>query len=54
MTTKQMEEFEDLAKPLVKWLNANGNPHSVIIIETDGARLMMGLCSVPIVEFIED
>lgn len=54
MTEKQMAEFETLAKPLVKWLNENGSPHSVIIIETDGARVLSGECGVPITEFIKD
>lgn len=54
LTTKQMSEFEDLAKPLIKWLNKNGNPHSSIKIEVDSATLYMGLYSIYTPEFTKD
>ena len=51
---EQIEDFEKLAKPLVKWLNENGNPHSIIVIECDSARVYDGECSSPVSEFIKD
>jgi len=51
---EQIKEFEQLSKPLVKWLNENGNPHSMIVIECDGARVYSGECGIPIPEFIKD
>lgn len=42
MTEEEAKQFEDLCKPLVNWLNEHGNPHSKIIIETDGAELVSG------------
>ncbi len=45
--------FEQLARPLVKWLN-NFNPHHKIIIEPDGAELMGGEMSVHIEDYIKD
>ena len=39
--TKQ-EEFESLAKPLIKYLNENWNPHCTIIIDGLHAELLMG------------
>lgn len=54
LTKEQVQEFEQLAKPLVKWLNENGNPHSMIVVECDSAKVYGGECGVPISEFIKD
>lgn len=51
---EQIVYFEDLAKPLVKWLNENCHPHVKAVVESDGAELLEGVCRVKIEEFIKD
>ena len=54
LTKEQIEQFEEAAKPLVKWLNDNCNPHTTIIVEPDGAEVLSGSARVKIEEFIKD
>ena len=54
MTDKQLKEFEDLSRPLIKWLNDNSAPHAVIIIEVDSARLLSGELGFYTKDFIKD
>lgn len=51
---EQTNEMVELAKPLVKWMNDNLHPHTVIIIETNGVQLLEGIIGHPITEFIVD
>jgi len=37
-----MEEFKNVMKPAVDWLQKNGCPHDRVIIEYDGAELVSG------------
>ena len=34
--------FKKAAEPMVKWLQENGNPHSLVTIEQDGAMFYSG------------
>lgn len=54
MDREKLSAFEEVTKPLVKWLNENGNPHSVIIIECDSARFLSGEIGIPITEYLKD
>jgi len=54
ITKEQSKEFETLARPLVKFLNDNFNPHTEIIINCDSARIMSGECGIPIPDYIKD
>lgn len=54
LTEKQTTEFEWLARPIVKWLNDDTNPHTEVIIDCDSARVVQGLCTIPIPEYIKD
>lgn len=54
MVTEQVDEFGEIAKPLIKWLNENGTPHSQIVIEIDAATLNSGEMSFVTGEFIKD
>lgn len=54
ITEKKHQEMVELAKPLVKWMNDNLHPHTVIIIETNGVQLLEGIIGHPITEFIVD
>lgn len=48
------DEFEILARPLIEFLNENYNPHTEIIIDTTGARIVSGECAFYTDEFIKD
>lgn len=54
VTKEQMAELEELSKPLLKWLNENGNPHSKLILECGSVELVSGVCMIPCTEFIKD
>jgi len=48
------EEFTNLCKPLIKYLNDNYHPHAKIIIDTTGWELVEWLMSCRTNEFIKD
>jgi len=54
MDKSDIAEFEKLAKPLIKYLNDKFNPHTEIIIDTTGARIVSGECAFYTQEFIRD
>ena len=49
-----MQVTLEASKPLIKFLNANCNPHTKVIVETDSSEVVSGLCMVKIEEFIKD
>ncbi|ASC26546.1 hypothetical protein ACYBYS_19490 [Klebsiella pneumoniae] len=46
--------FEDVVKPVIKWLNENANPHASAIVDATGATLFTGETRVHTEEFIKD
>lgn len=54
MTEQKFEEFEELAKPLIAWLNRNKNPHAKIIIDSMSAEIMDGQHGFHTDEFLKD
>ncbi|WP_283802541.1 hypothetical protein [Klebsiella quasipneumoniae] len=46
--------FEDVVKPVIKWLNENANPHTSVIIDATSAHLLTGEISIHMEEFIKD
>lgn len=54
MTRYDRTSFEDAAKPLVKWLNENANPHASVIVESDGATLYTAEIHSSVKEFTKD
>ncbi len=54
LTEKQCEEFKELSKPLIKFLNDNFNPHVTIILTPTGGEIMSGSASFQCHEFIKD
>ncbi|HIF2369013.1 TPA: hypothetical protein ACXZJW_003762 [Salmonella enterica] len=36
------DAFQEAAKPLIKWLNENANPHSQVVVTSTGAELLVG------------
>ena len=54
LTQEKTRQLEEAAKPLVKFLCENCNPHTYIIVEPGGAELVEGVSRVKIEEFIKD
>lgn len=54
MTKEKMLEFEETAKPMVKWLNENMHPHVQVIITPTGATLLETKTFIPVEEYIKD
>lgn len=54
LSEEQVNGFTEAAKPLVKWLNENGHPHTKIVLDCTGAELVEGIASVRIEEFLKD
>ena len=48
------KEFKEKARPLIKFLNDNFEPHSKIYIETDSAHLLSGKIGFYTGEYIKD
>ena len=43
---EQREEFERLVRPLIEFINKNGYPHVVVVVDSTSAELSEGVCSV--------
>ena len=50
---KKHEEFTNLCKPLIKFLNDNYHPHAKVIIEPTWGELVEGLMSCKTEAFIK-
>jgi len=50
---KQFEEFKEVCKPLVKYLNENHHPHCTIIVTPTWAELVEWLKQCKIHEFVK-
>ncbi|MEL1628379.1 hypothetical protein [Klebsiella pneumoniae] len=46
--------FEDVVKPVIKWLNENANPHASVSIDATSAHLLTGEIGIHTEEFIKD
>ena len=51
---KPISSFEDVVKPVIKWLNENANPHASAIVDATRATLFTGENRVHTEEFIKD
>ena len=47
-------EFEELSRPLIKFLNDNFDPHTQICIDTDHSEIVSGLMSFRTEDYIKD
>lgn len=54
ITEEARDEFEQLAKPLIKWLNDNLHPHSTVIVTPTTAEVLEGVACVSTNEFLRD
>lgn len=46
--------FENVVKPVIKWLNENANPHTSMSIDATSAQLLTGEIGIHTEEFIKD
>ncbi|MBU9829844.1 hypothetical protein J1779_07855 [Rahnella sp. FC061912-K] len=54
MSDKKLKEFEEAAKPLIKWLAENEHPHHTAIVSSTHAELLESKMGFPTEEFIKD
>lgn len=54
LTQQQLQEFTEAAKPLVKFLNDNCNPHVTVIVNCSSAEILSASAIVKITEYIKD
>lgn len=54
MTAEQMKQFKKAARPMMKWLSENKNPHSSVTISTTHAELHDGVHRWNTGEFVKD
>jgi hypothetical protein len=52
LTEYQRKEFENLSKPLIKFIVDNFDPHTIIIVECDGSQIKTGEYGFHTAEFI--
>lgn len=51
---EQVSPFKEAAKPLIKFLNDNYDPHTKVIVDCSGAELVSGVLSFNTEEFYLD
>lgn len=54
LSDDQRKEFEELARPLIKFLNDNFHPHVSVAVDTGRAELLEGKCSFVTEDYIKD
>jgi protein involved in ribonucleotide reduction len=53
-TKEQIEEFEKVTRPVIKWLNDNCHPHVGVVIDCGSAELHEGFCRITTEDYIKD
>lgn len=54
MTTEQTKKLEELARPMIEFLNDEFHPHVQVIIEPGGVKLTQDITFIPITDYIKD
>ncbi len=54
LTKKQIEEFEEAAKPLIEFLCVRCNPHVTVIVTPTTAEIFESHANIKCEEFIQD
>ena len=54
MTDEQHQEFEAVTRPVIEWLNANGNPYMAIVIDPTSAVLYGGEIAYTTNDYLRD
>ncbi|KGA30241.1 hypothetical protein KS43_20375 [Pectobacterium odoriferum] len=53
-TAEKKVSFEDVAKPMIKWLAENVHPHHSVIVTSTHAELLQGEMVVSTDEYLKD
>ena len=53
-TEEQRKEFEEAARPLIKFLNDNCHPHVTVVVDCTTAELSEGVCSFRTEDYLKD
>ncbi len=51
---EKTQEFEDIARPLIKWLNENCNPHVTVVVSPTSAELLESVCTRRTMDYVPD
>lgn len=54
MNKEKEKKFEELTRPLIKWINEEFNPHAKIIIDVDSAEVVCGEMAFKTDDYIMD
>lgn len=55
MNREEQLQFEEVVRPVIKWLCENCHPHHTIIITPTNAELLEGSCSTgTILDYVKD
>lgn len=54
LTEEKRNELLEAAKPLMKFLAENFHPHAAILLNSNSAELLEGVCTVGTDEFLKD
>lgn len=50
----QRKTFEQVARPLMKWVNENCHPYVTVVVDCTSAELSEGVCCVRTEDYIRD
>ena len=51
---QKRQEFEDVTRPVIAWLNANCHPHVAVVIEPTTAALYEGEAAYTTYDYLRD
>jgi len=54
LSKNQEKEFENLARPIIEWLNLNCHPHITVIICSTRAELSEGIMGFTTFDYLKD
>lgn len=54
MSEEQQKQFEEVVRPVMKWLAENKHPHTKIIIEANCAEIVEGIGVISTDEYLVD
>ena len=54
LNEEQTKQLSEAARPLMKFLNENCNPHCTVLVETNTVELVTGVCKRTNNEFVTD
>ena len=54
LNEEKRKEFDEAAKPMMKWLNDNCHPHVKVVMDCSRVELLEGVCSNITTEFVKD